>query len=94
MATKTLLYNVTQGHILQTPDLCDNLPHIVGTNVTVLDIYEAYFIYGISPEEIAHEKNLDMAQVFAALTFIHDWMPQVKASFERRQKRPQAQNPQ
>ncbi|XWX04392.1 DUF433 domain-containing protein [Aggregatilineales bacterium SYSU G02658] len=73
--------------IVQTPDLCDGLPHIDGTTVTVDKIYEAYFILGLSAEQIMVRFQIQPVQAFAALAFVHQFEPEVKGLYERLRRR-------
>lgn len=69
--------------IVQTPDLCDGLPHIDGTTVTVDKIYEAYFIFGLSAEQIMVRFQLKPVQAFAALAFVHQFEHEVHGIYQR-----------
>lgn len=73
--------------IVQTPDLCDGLPHIDGTPITVDAIYEAYFILGLSAEQIMARFQLQPVQVFAALAFVHQFEHEVRGLYERLRRR-------
>jgi uncharacterized protein (DUF433 family) len=55
--------------ILCDPDVRGGRPIVAGTSLRVSDI-AAYHIYGgLSPEELAVQFNLDLAQVHAALSY-------------------------
>ena len=57
--------------VTRTPGIKGGTPHIAGTGVTVRTIVRWYKL-GMAPEEIAAEiPNLNVAQVYAALTYYH-----------------------
>ncbi len=57
--------------ITRTSGIKRGTPHIAGTGVTVRTIVRWYKL-GMAPEEIAAEiPNLNVAQVYAALTYYH-----------------------
>ncbi len=57
--------------IVRSPDIRGNRPRIAGTGVTVRRIVSWYQL-GMSPEEIVAEiPHLNLAQVYAALTYYH-----------------------
>lgn len=53
-------------------DAQDDQPHIDGTDVTVIDVYQAYAGQGMEPAEVADELNLDLARVHEAIAFYYD----------------------
>lgn len=72
--------------IVQAPHLCDGLPHIDGTTITVDKIYEAYFIHGLSAEQIMVHFGLKPVQAFAALAFVHQFEVEVRGIYERQRR--------
>ena len=57
--------------IVRSPDICGGRPHIVATRITVGRI-ATLWKQGLTPEEIAGNWDyLNMAQVYAALTYYH-----------------------
>ena len=58
--------------IERTDDVLGGEPRIVGTRVGVLDIYELVAGGGYSPEDIADQLGLSLAQIYAALTHYHE----------------------
>ena len=58
------------GLIVKKPTLRGGRPTIVGTGVTVRTIV-GYYKLGCTPEETADEMDLDLASVYAALTYYH-----------------------
>lgn len=65
MATQTL-----EGLIIKNPKLRGGRPIIAGTGVTVRTI-AGYYKLGLTPEETADQKDLDLASVYAALAYYH-----------------------
>jgi uncharacterized protein (DUF433 family) len=56
--------------IVVTPGYVGGRPRIAGTSVSIRRIVIWYKL-GYSPEEIAREIGLSLAQVYAALTYYH-----------------------
>ncbi len=56
--------------IVSTPGYVGGRPRITGTSVSVRRIVIWYKL-GYSPEEISHEIELSLAQIYAALTYYH-----------------------
>jgi len=57
--------------IIRSPDIRGGRPRIAGTGVTVRRIVSWYQL-GMSPEEIVDQiPQLNLAQVYAALTYYH-----------------------
>jgi uncharacterized protein (DUF433 family) len=81
---RTRAYNATRAHIVQHPEVCDGVPHIANSRVSVLDVYEAYQLLGVTPEDIMKHFSLNPVQVFSALTFIHEFAEDVEHAYERR----------
>lgn len=69
---KTRRFDVTSTHIAQTNQKLGGRPYIVGTDIRVQDIYIEYEYIGKNPDEIATEHQIELVQVFAALTFCYD----------------------
>ena len=66
--------------ITRTPGIKGGTPHIAGTGVTVRTIVRWYKL-GMSPEEIAADyAHLELAQVYAALTYYHANRDEMEAS--------------
>lgn len=83
---KIPLYHAT-AHILQLPNVCDGLPFVNGTTITVIDVYEAYQVLGLSAEDIMMRYDLTPVQAFSALTFIHERNNDVERLYEKRRLR-------
>ncbi|MCB9147665.1 MAG: DUF433 domain-containing protein [Caldilineaceae bacterium] len=56
--------------ILQRPGFRGGRPYIAGTGTTVRAVVGLYKL-GLSPEDIAGELPLALAQIYAALTYYH-----------------------
>ena len=67
--------------ILIDPDLRDGRPTIAGTGVTVRTIV-GYYKLGYTPEETADEMGLDLAGVYAALTYYHLYRDEIEADIQ------------
>jgi len=67
--------------ILIDPDLRDGRPTIAGTGVTVRTIV-GYYKLGYTPEETADEMGLDLAGVYAALTYYHLHRDEIEADLQ------------
>lgn len=69
-------------HIERTPDIAGGKPRIAGHRITVHDIVIWHDRLGLSPDEIALDYGLTLADVYAALTYYHDHRAEVDASIE------------
>ena len=58
--------------IKRTDDVLGGEPRIADTRVGVLDIYELVAGGGYSPEDIADQLDLSLAQIYAALAYYHE----------------------
>lgn len=68
MATATVVDIGTM--IVISPDFRGGRPHVAGTGMTVMRI-AGWYKLGLSPEEIAEQICLSLAQVYAALAYYH-----------------------
>lgn len=57
--------------IASDPDIRQGQPLLAGTRVTVSDVIASYLYRGFSPEELAVQFNLTLAQVHAALAYYY-----------------------
>jgi len=65
--------------ITRSPDIRGGRPRIAGTGVTVRRIV-AWYELGLTPEEIAARiGHLNLAQVYAALTYYHLNVDEIKS---------------
>ncbi|SRR6266571_5408865 len=56
--------------ITSSPEIRGGRPRVTGTGVTVMRI-AGWYKLGLSPEEIAEQIDLSLAQVYAALAYYH-----------------------
>ena len=78
--TKTL-----DGHIEITPSVAGGKPLIAGHRITVQDIAIWHERLGRSPDEIAAEYDLTLADVYAALAYYFDHREEIDRSMEEGQ---------
>jgi uncharacterized protein (DUF433 family) len=67
--------------ITQSPDVRGGRPHVAGTGMTVMRI-AGWYKLGLSPEEIAEQIRLSLAQVYAALAYYHANREAIEADLE------------
>src|SRR5438128_1636694 len=67
--------------ITQSPEICGGRPRIAGTGVTVMRV-AGWYKLGLSPEEIAEQIGLSLAQVYAALAYYHANREAIDADLE------------
>ncbi len=58
--------------IERTDDVLRGEPRIAGTRVGVLDIYELVTGGGYTPEDVADQLDLSLAQIYAARAHYHE----------------------
>lgn len=68
------------SHIEITPGTCGGKPRIAGRRITVQNIAIWHERMGWSPDEIASEFDLEIADVYAALTYYHDHREEIDQS--------------
>lgn len=75
-------------------------PHIAGRRISVLNIHDWVEGQGLSPGTVADRFDLDVADVYAALTYYHDHPGEMKRlrearaqSLERARERATADRP-
>ena len=66
MTTKALT-----KRIVQTPDICGGSPRIEGRRIRVKDIVMWFEILRMSADEIAHEYDLALSDIYLALAYYH-----------------------
>ena len=69
-------------HIDIAPDIAVGKPRIAGHRITVHDIVIWHEHLGLSPDEIAVDYGLTLADVYATLTYYHDHRAETDASIE------------
>lgn len=72
-------HNVTAAHITQDPAICGGKPCIAGRRIRVQDIYVWHEVVGMSADEIAASYDLNLAQVYAALTYYFEHAREIQA---------------
>lgn len=72
MTSKTL-----DSHIEITPGIAGGRPRIAGRRIKVQDIVIWHEWQGKSPDEIASEYDLSLADIHAALAYYHDHREQI-----------------
>ena len=70
------------AHIEMTPGVCGGKPRIAGHRITVQNVAIWHERLGWSPDEIAAEYELDIADVYAALTYYHDHREEIERSIQ------------
>lgn len=63
-----------------------NEPHILGSRITVRDVYERVEQRGLTPERIAERYNLDVANVYEALAYYHTNPAEMRQVEERHER--------
>ena len=77
MVTKT-----HDQHIEITPDICGGKPRISGHRITVQQIAIWHDRMGRSADEIGTEYDLDLSDIYAALTYYFDHREAIDQSIE------------
>ena len=70
--------DVLAPHIEQKPGVCGGRPKIAGKRFTVQHVYVLHERLRMTPEEIANEHELTLAEVFAALTYAFDHRAEIE----------------
>ncbi|MGB3681814.1 MAG: DUF433 domain-containing protein [Rubrobacteraceae bacterium] len=81
MATRTL-----DEHIEVTPGVAGGKPRIAGRRITVQNIVIRHERMGKSADEIATEYDLELADVYAALTYYFDHRAEIDRSIRDGEK--------
>jgi uncharacterized protein (DUF433 family) len=69
-------------HIILDPHISGGKPHIAGHRITVQNIAIWHERLGKSPDEIASEYNLPLADIYAALTYYFDHRADIDMDIE------------
>jgi len=77
MSVKTL-----DEHIVATPGTCSGRPRIAGRRITVQNIAIWHERAGMSADEIASEYDLELGDVYAALTYYFDNREEIDAAIQ------------
>lgn len=73
-------------HVAVTPGLLGGKPHILGRRISVRDIVIWHEHFGHSVDEISSNYDLDLAQVYAALTYYFDNREEIDLSISKADK--------
>ena len=77
---KNLIEETIIQHIEITPGTCGGKPRISGRRITVQNIVIWHERMGLSADEIATEHELELSDVYAALTYYHDHRAEINES--------------
>ena len=77
-------------HIEATPGICGGKPRIAGHRITVHNVALWKTRSGMTPEDIASEYDLALADVYAALTYYHDHKKQIDREIAEGEARAEA----
>jgi uncharacterized protein (DUF433 family) len=70
------------NHIERTPGICGGKPRIAGHRISVQDIVIRHEHLGWSPDEIAAEYDLSLAEIYAALAYYFDHREEIETSIQ------------
>ena len=74
---------IISEHIEITPGTCDGKPRIAGHRIRVQDIVVWHERLGLSPDEIVlHYPMITLADVYAALTYYHDHVSEIRQQIQ------------
>jgi uncharacterized protein (DUF433 family) len=69
--------DTVSAHIAITPGIAGGKPRIAGHRITVQNIVIWHERMGLSADEIAHEYELSLADVYASLAYYYDHREQI-----------------
>jgi uncharacterized protein (DUF433 family) len=75
------IHNIVPG---DASDIHDE-PHIEGSRVTVQHVHARVGEAGLTPEQVADKLNLDIADVYAALSYYHNNPAEMRDVEQRRE---------
>jgi len=75
---------VSAREITKNKDICEGVPILAGTRVRVSDIAGVYDFQGMTPEQIAEEFSLSVADVFSALTYYYEHLEDIRQEIQSR----------
>jgi uncharacterized protein (DUF433 family) len=75
----------TSTRIVTTPELLGGEPRIEGRRISVRQIYDWVEEAGLEPQAVADRYDLDVADIYRALTYYHDNPREMQAIRRRRQ---------
>jgi uncharacterized protein (DUF433 family) len=65
--------------IVSHPDIRSGRPVIAGTSLMVQDVAAHHRIHNYSPDELAEQLGISLAQVYAALAYYYDHQSEIDA---------------
>ena len=78
---------IINSHIEITPGVCGGKPRIAGHRISVQDIVIWHEKMGMSPDEIVyHHPTISLSDVYAALTYYHDHLDEIRQEIENSEK--------
>lgn len=77
----------TAARIVETPEVLGGKPRIDGTRIGVYFVHEQIDGRGIDPKTLAAEHDLDVADVYRALTYYYDHPERMAAIRSQRERR-------
>lgn len=75
------------SEIVETDDVMGGQPRIEGRRISVVQVAEWILDQGMSPEEVAAEFDLGLADIFRALAYYYDNVDELQARKRERQQR-------
>jgi uncharacterized protein (DUF433 family) len=77
----------TAARIVETSEVLGGKPHIDGTRIGVYFVHEQIDGRGIDPKTLAAEHDLDVADVYRALTYYYDHPERMATIRSQREQR-------
>jgi uncharacterized protein (DUF433 family) len=76
------------NHIESTPGVCGGKPRIAGHRIRVQDVVVWHEQLGLSPDEIVSQfPQITLADVYAAMTYYHDHLDEIRRELAEDEKR-------
>lgn len=73
--------------VVKTPGVMGGQPRLEGHRISVLQIAEWVLDEGMEPEQVSSEFDLELADVYRALTYYYDNIEEMRELRERRARR-------
>jgi uncharacterized protein (DUF433 family) len=77
---------ISKNYIVKTPGIAGGRPRIDGHRIRVQDVAIWHEWHGWSPDRIASELELTLAQVHAALAYYYNHIAEIRRDLERDKK--------
>jgi uncharacterized protein (DUF433 family) len=68
--------------IVSDPDVRNGQPIIAGTRIRLSDVIASHIFRGLSPDDVAVNYRLTLAQVYAALAYYYQNKPEMDAQMQ------------